>query len=73
MVEQICGNCKYFENERNLCRRYPPTRTALVVTEECSRPPNYHHEEHEAITARSGFPHTDAQDWCGEWKDAARD
>ena len=67
MENEVCGTCRYFWAQRGVCRRYPPTVTALVMTEEYTYGDNYRHAEREAISVSSNFPATNVEDWCGEW------
>lgn len=67
MVNEVCATCKYFEEQRSICRFHPPTVTALVMAEE------YHNDDgststRDTIVVRSNFPTTDDDDWCREWK-----
>ena len=60
MIEEMCGNCKYWKNF-GTCRRFPP----VFIFE----PDNW---DTENTDYREPYawqqPIVDEDEWCGEWK-----
>ena len=71
MRNETCATCTYFVADRTICKRYPPTVTAVVMEEEYCYGPNYRHDTREIIVKSTDFPEVEADNWCGEWAAAA--
>lgn len=58
-VETLCKNCKYFvvTGYKPECRRFPPS-----VFYDSTKP----------INPATGFPETDHDFWCGEYKEKSK-